>query len=115
MTSSVQKQRLTNQSIGATIAKQRKACGMTQAQLAERLELSIDAISRLERGNIALSVARLVELAEIFNCEIIDFLDEASSRPRDQARKLEVMLAQLDESKRQGLLQLIEHIIEWQK
>ncbi|MCW9699118.1 helix-turn-helix domain-containing protein [Avibacterium sp. 20-129] len=113
--SNTAKSQLTNQSIGAAIAKQRKACGITQAQLAERLELSIDAISRLERGNIALSVARLVKLAEIFDCELVDLLDEASNRPRDQARKLESMLMQLDEQKRQGLLQLIEQMIEWQK
>lgn len=109
------RQQVINQNIGAAIAKQRKACGMTQAQLAECLELSIDAISRLERGNIALSVARLVELAEIFNCETIDLLDEASNRPRDQARKLEVLLAQLDDFKRQDLLKLIEKMIEWGK
>lgn len=113
--SNMVKPQFTNQIIGAAIAKQRKSCGITQAQLAERLELSIDAISRLERGNIALSVARLVELAEIFDCELMDLLDEASSRPREQARKLETMLAQLDEQKRQGLLQLIEQMIEWQK
>ncbi|WP_371327480.1 MULTISPECIES: helix-turn-helix domain-containing protein [Neisseria] len=32
---------------------------MTQAQLAERLNLSLDAISRLERGNIGLTVERI--------------------------------------------------------
>lgn len=53
------------QSIGQAVAKQRKAVGLTQAQLAERLNLSLDAISRLERGNIGLTVERMVELAEI--------------------------------------------------
>ena len=44
---------------GAVIAKYRKAAGITQAELAEKLELSNDAVSRLERGHIALSVSRM--------------------------------------------------------
>ncbi|MDO4694359.1 MAG: helix-turn-helix transcriptional regulator [Eikenella sp.] len=55
-----------NQSVGQAVAKYRKAVGMTQAELAERLDLSLDAVSRLERGNIGLSVARLVELGGDF-------------------------------------------------
>ena len=86
------------QSIGQAVAKQRKAVGLTQAQLAERLNLSLDAISRLERGNIGLTVERMVELAEIFGCETVDLLYEGSTRVRDQARELEDLLQELADS-----------------
>lgn len=103
------------QSIGQAVAKQRKAVGLTQAQLAERLNLSLDAISRLERGNIGLTVERLVELAEIFGCETADLLHEGSTRVRDQARELEDLLQELAEEERIELLSLVRQMIEWKK
>lgn len=38
------------QTIGQAIAKYRQASGLTQAQLAEMLGISNDAVSRMERG-----------------------------------------------------------------
>lgn len=101
-----------SQKIGQSIAKHRKASGMTQAELAERLDLSLDAISRLERGGIALSVVRLFELAEIFGCETMDLLEEGSHRPRDMARRVEELLAQVEDTERLKLLYLLEQMVE---
>lgn len=99
--------------IGRAIAKYRRAAGMTQAQLAERLDLSNDAVSRLERGNIALSVTRLVELAEIFGCEATDLLTDGSTRSTDQARQLAGLLEKLDEEDRMILMNLVEQMVAW--
>lgn len=104
-----------NQSIGNAIAQQRKAVGLTQTQLAERLNLSLDAVSRLERGNIGLSVERLFELAEIFDCETTDLLQTGSTLIRDQAREMEVLLRELSEQERIELLALIRQMIAWKK
>ncbi len=38
--------------IGRTIAEYRQATGLTQAQVAEILDISNDAVSRMERGDI---------------------------------------------------------------
>ncbi|NOL49256.1 helix-turn-helix domain-containing protein [Pelistega europaea] len=100
-----------SQRIGQSIAKHRKAVGMTQSELAERLDLSLDAMSRLERGNINLSVVRLLELAEIFGCESADLLDEASHRPRDIAYQIENLLQRLDDIDRIKLLSIIEQLV----
>ena len=101
-----------NQKIGQSIAKHRKAIGMTQAELAEQLDLSLDAVSRLERGNIALSVVRLFELAEIFGCETIDLLDEASPRPRDMARQVQQLLSQVNDIERMQLVYILQQMVE---
>lgn len=101
-----------NRRIGQSIAKYRKSVGMTQAELAERLDLSLDAMSRLERGGISLSVVRLLELAEIFNCETVDLLDQASSRPRDLACQLEALLGRLDDVERIKIMTIIEQLVE---
>ncbi|MCF7521679.1 helix-turn-helix domain-containing protein [Neisseria sp. ZJ106] len=104
-----------NQTIGNTVAKYRKSCGMTQEQLAERLNLSLDAVSRLERGGIGWTVERLLELADIFNCDTVDLLQEGSTRVRDQAVQLEALLRRLDEPERVELLNLIRQMVAWKK
>ena len=104
---------LINQNIGCAVAKHRKAAGLTQAQLAEKLNLSLDAVSRLERGQIALTVARLVELATIFGCETVDLLEAGSTRVRDQAVQLEQLMLRLSEAERVDLLKLVEQMIDW--
>ncbi len=104
-----------NQTVGRAMVKWHKVSGLTQAQLAERLNLSLDAVSRLERGNIALTVERLVELAEIFGCETADLLGEGSTRVRDQAVRLESLLERLDEEERVGLLDLVGKMVDWKR
>lgn len=86
---------------------------MTQAELAERLDLSNDAVSRMERGNIGLSVARLVELAEIFGCETGDLLADGSIRAQDQARQLAALLERLNETDRMVLMEVVEKMVAW--
>lgn len=99
--------------IGKAIAKYRQAVGLTQAELAEILGIGNDAVSRMERGATIPTVQRLLELSEIFKCEIADLITEGSHRSIDQARSLEKLLSQLDELERAELLMLIEKMINW--
>lgn len=99
--------------IGQSIAKYRQAAGLTQAQLAEILGIGNDAVSRMERGTTTPTITRLLELADIFHCEIADLVTDASHRPTDQARQLERMLANLDDNERFELLNLIERMLKW--
>lgn len=100
--------------VGNAIAKHRKAKKMTQAQLAERMGLSNDAISRMERGKIIPSVLRLFELAEIFDCDAADLLTDGSIRAPDQARQLTKMMSCLNQQQRSTLLEIISKMIDWQ-
>ncbi|WP_249963300.1 helix-turn-helix domain-containing protein [Histophilus somni] len=99
--------------IGQAIAKYRQASGLTQAQLAEILDMSNDAVSRMERGKTTPTVLRLVELSEIFHCEVADLLTDGSNRAMDQARTLERLLNQLDHAERSEFLTVIERLIKW--
>ena len=76
--------------IGQSIAKYRQAAGSTTP-----------------------TITRLLELADIFHCEIADLVTDASHRPTDQARQLERMLANLDDNERFELLNLIERMLKW--
>ncbi|OOF41929.1 XRE family transcriptional regulator [Rodentibacter rarus] len=100
--------------VGMMIAKYRKQAGLSQAKVAESLDLSIDAISRIERGNIVPNVPRLFEFAELFGCEPADFLNR-SHRLQDQSRQFDELLSQLNTKDRAKLLTLVEAMIEWKK
>lgn len=103
------------QTIGRAIAKYRQAVGLTQAELAEILGIGNDAVSRMERGTTVPTVLRLVELAEIFQCEVADLLTETSTRSLDQARRLETLLQELSLSERVECVDLVERMIKWKK
>lgn len=56
--------------IGRRISKHRKNISMTQAVLAEKLEVSESFISQVERGNAKVSLPRLYQIAEMLNIDI---------------------------------------------
>ncbi len=56
--------------IGRRISKHRKNISMTQAVLAEKLEVSESFISQVERGNAKVSLPRLYQIADILNIDI---------------------------------------------
>lgn len=53
--------------IGKRIQKQRKQRGYTQEQLAEMMNVSIQMVSNLERGNKAIRIDNLINLSQILN------------------------------------------------
>lgn len=101
--------------IGQAVAKYRKLAGLSQAQVAELMGLSNDAISRMERGTIVLNVPRLFEFAQLFNCDVSDLLSATSQDINKQAQYLAQLLQKLNESERTKLLSLIEQMIEWKQ
>ena len=102
-----------NKRVGATIAKYRKVSGLSQAQVAELLGLSNDAISRMKRGTIALNVERLYEFAQLFQCRVSDLITDSQLQPTVQVYQLDRLFNQLNSVERDKLISLIEQIIEW--
>jgi len=96
--------------VGRAIAKQRIACKLTQENVAERLGIGLEAVSRIERGVVIPTVVRLFELADIFQCEAADLLTEASSRSSDQASHLNQVLSRLSASDRMMMLEVFERL-----
>lgn len=51
--------------IGARIAQRRKELNLTQEKLAEQMNVSIQMVSNLERGNKAIRIDNLLRISEI--------------------------------------------------
>jgi transcriptional regulator with XRE-family HTH domain len=98
--------------IGRCIAYRRDRAGLTQDQVAERLQIGPEAVSRMERGITIPTVTRLAELAEIFQCGIDELLVESSTRTSDQAEHIASMLMTLPEADRAMLVEVVNKICE---
>lgn len=110
MTSPITSAQALGASIGNAIAKRRKLCGMTQDEVAERLQIGVEAMSRLERGVVIPSIQRIFELAEVFGCSAAELVTEASPRGIDQGIRLSRMLETLSTEDQELVTGLLEKL-----
>jgi transcriptional regulator with XRE-family HTH domain len=83
--------------LGCNIAVRRKALRLTQEQLAHRLEVEPETISRMERGMTAPSLKTLEKLGEILDVRMADLLDERSPAPPDEVSAIVAWIVMLSE------------------
>lgn len=92
--------------IGSLIAALRKANGMTQKELAGRLNVSDKTISRWERDDGAPDLSAIPVIAEIFNVTCDELLRGERKSPEQQMEAPENTPTPKGEKQRQRLLQL---------
>ena len=80
--------------IGQRIRKIRKAHGMSQGELAERVDISTTHMSHIETGNTKLSLPVLVDIATVLEVKTDDLLNYNSAVATSSA--LEDIAAVLD-------------------
>lgn len=93
--------------IAGNIARWRKKAGLTQAQVAERISVEKETVSRLESGKISLTVERLQQLAVIFGCSVTDLLKEPSVELQVQAETIVDMLRPLSQEEREAVVRFV--------
>lgn len=108
----VSQEELINERLGKTIAKKRKVAGYTQEQVAEHLGVGPEAFSRIERGRVGASVAKLFELADLFDCGVETFLVEGSRRTSEQAERIARLLYGLSSSDRQLMVNIVDRLAQ---
>ena len=96
--------------VGKSIANRRIEKGLTQEEVAERLGVGYEAISRMERGVIMPTIAKIIQLAEVFDTPVDTLLMESSNRVTDQAIVLADTLQNLSPSNREFLLGMIKEL-----
>ena len=70
-----------NEILANNISKYRKVCGLSQVELAEKLGLTYQAISKWETAKSAPDISLLPMIAELFECSIDDLF---SYIPKDR-------------------------------
>ena len=83
--------------LGASLAAKRKSRNWTQAELAERVGVDTETISRFERGAALPSLVTLEKLAHSIRVTLAELLTESSARADDQALALSAWLNDLSD------------------
>jgi transcriptional regulator with XRE-family HTH domain len=96
--------------VGSAIADRRKLVALTQDDLAQKVGVGIEAISRMERGQIMPSITRLVEVADALECPVQDLLLVGSDRVMDYGINLTSKLGQLTTQDRDLVLDIVDKL-----
>ena len=89
------------------IARKRKSCGLTQAQVAERLSVEKESISRMESGRIMLSLERLQQFADVFCCSVSELLWDSLPEVEAQAQSIVELLQGLSPEEREAVVRFV--------
>lgn len=95
--------------IGNRIQARRKQLGYTQEQLANMMDVSIQMISNLERGNKAIRIDNLINLSEILQVSTDFILTGKNSNSDDAA--LSDKMSQLSSKSRRMIELFIEYCL----
>lgn len=99
-------------SLGVRIQQYRKALGLTQEDIADRMGCSLTYISKLENGKASCNLERLFELSNILKCDAADLLlgiNMGSCQYLDP--ELGQMIAQLTPNDKELLCAMMEVMI----
>jgi transcriptional regulator with XRE-family HTH domain len=80
--------------VGQAIARQRKIKKLTQAQVAEKLEIEVETVSCMETGSISPTLEGLEQFSQLFDCPVSTFFCSDSQ----EIHTLTIYLADLMQS-----------------
>lgn len=98
--------------VGESIAELRRAKGLTQAQLAEMIDLEQEAVSRWERGARVPTLHRLQQLSDALECSVDQLLRRGSTRPNDQLANVANALSGLDADERTLVVDFVQQFTD---
>ena len=78
-----------NKTIGENIARQRKRLGLTQEELAEKMNVSAQAVSKWENDLSYPDIETLCKLADLFECSLDELVNDQPAAPRVKSAKPE--------------------------
>lgn len=98
--------------LGKRIAAARLNADMTQQQLAELLGVGDEAVSRIERGAVMLTMPKLFDIAETLRLRVDELLLGASSRIEDQAVAIAQRIAHLSPTDREFVVESVDRLAQ---
>ena len=99
--------------LGANIATRRKARKLSQEELAERLGVATETISRFERGATLPSLVTLQKLGQMLKTPIAELLAGTSPASDDQAAVIAAWISGLREDEREYVLRLVKNACDY--
>lgn len=97
--------------VGKNVAQRRKELGLKQADLAEKLGIGADSLSRLEKGLIAPRFPRLEQIAGTLDCAVADLFRSANDSLETRAQSVADLLRVLPVEKQEEVVELVRRIV----
>jgi transcriptional regulator with XRE-family HTH domain len=101
--------------VGGNISKRRKLLGYTQANLADKLNIGPDSLSRIEKGLVAPRFQRLAEIATALDCSIADLFLTAKEPLKVSLDTVEDILRPLPADVQEDIIYLVITIVQAMK
>lgn len=98
-------------SVGKAIASKRIQKGLTQSDVAVKLDIEKETVSRLETGAISPTLARLHQLSGTFDCPVRHFFWQTEGDESAQADTIADMIRTLPTSRRESVVKCVEEIV----
>ncbi len=95
-------------SVGRAVSAKRKEKGFTQAQIAEKIGVESETISRIERGTNFAPLPRLAKIADALGCSLADLLRDGSHRISDRLQSLDAQFQGLSDSDAKFVFETID-------
>ena len=103
--------------IARRIKEARKFAGLTQEQLAERIDISTNAVAKLENNLMTASLQTLVSIANVLQLDINDLLCEelAHSGKSSQDLQLDSLLQNLSPREKEFVIHVIRGLMRYRQ
>lgn len=96
--------------LGQHIAQKRRAQGLTQQELAERVGVESVTVSRLETGASLPSIIRLAEIADALDVSLTELVSGVSPHASDQGKEIAECLERVPEEDRYMLVDILKRL-----
>lgn len=93
--------------LGNNIATRRRQLGLAQKELAIRLDITQDAMSRMEKGSIAPKLSRLETIAQELQCSVSFLFHSPDAATQELAATMADILATLSQPGQIALMNLV--------
>ncbi len=97
--------------VGKNITHRRQLLGISQKELAIRLDITQDSLNRMERGKIAPKMSRLEAIAIHLKCPVAELFRIHSDTILERAATIADIIAPLPDSDQKALVNLLAETV----
>lgn len=101
---------LLSKQLGARLALRRRERGWTQADMAEKMDVETETVSRFERGHAMPSLKRLAFAAYVLDVPLVDLIGGASHLAGDAAAEVLELFKDISPNQRMVLLGVVRDV-----
>jgi len=97
--------------LGRAISVRRKALRLTQSQLAEAIGIEQESLSRIENGQMGISLSRLGAVAKALRCPVADLFSAPSTDLEIQGRTIAKLLEDFPPEQRTVVVEAMSALV----